>query len=392
MRHWKKTSLSVCAAFFTILALLSFLIPDDELEEETAEDCCRRRRSRHLSVLGPTFLVTLILSAPDDREGRDAIRKTWFNFLPSDCRAYFAIGTRGMAQLNLDSIYSEMANHPDIMLLPDIADTYNSLTDKLIAAFTWLFDNVEFSYILKTDLDTFARVQVIAEELHGRMSEELPLYWGFFDGRARVKNSGRWAELSWNLCDRYLPHARGGGYVLSASIVEYVANNAALLRRFSSEDVSIGVWTAALNIERRHDPRFDTEHVSRGCHNSYIVTHKQDADALHALYKNLLETGRLCGEREYRHRLSYVYDWSVPPSICCFRNDTSIPWASVNLVINLLYCYMRRRRLCLSVCSVFLLVSLFICLLDHPESYEPILMRSCEWAGKRVGNGHGACD
>jgi len=327
MRTWKKATLSVCAAFFMVLAMLSFLVPDDdEREEETAEDCCRRRRSRHQSILGPTFLITLILSAPDDRDSRDAVRQTWFKFLPSDCRAYFAVGTRGMSKSKLDVLSSEMIDHSDMLLLPDIADTYNSLTDKLIAAFVWLIDNVEFSYIFKADLDTFARVQVIAEELRGRRSDEQPLYWGFFDGRARVKNTGRWAEFSWTLCDRYLPHARGGGYVLSASIVDFVANNAAILRRFSSEDISVGVWTAPLVIERRHDPRFDTEHVSRGCHDSYIVTHKQDSAAVRTLYKNLLETGRLCGNNgQYRRRLSYTYNWSVPPSLCCIRNDTSIP-------------------------------------------------------------------
>jgi len=327
MRRWKKTTLSACAAFFTILALLTFLVPDaDELDEETAENCCRRRRSRHQSVLGPTLLVTLILSAPDNRDGRDVVRQTWFHFLPSDCRAFFAIGTQGLLQSRLDALYSEMTDHSDILLLPGIADTYTSLTDKLIAAFTWLIDNVEFSYVFKADLDTFARVQVIAEELRRDKSEELPLYWGFFNGRARVKRTGRWAELTWNLCDRYLPYARGGGYVLSASIVDFVANNAAMLQRFSSEDVSVGVWTAPLNVERRHDPRFDTEHVSRGCHNSYIVTHKQDPTALRTLYKNLLDTGRLCGKNgQYRRRLSYIYDWSVAPSLCCVRNDTSIP-------------------------------------------------------------------
>jgi len=320
-------TLMICVTFFMILALLSLLVPDiHEREEEMAEDCCRRRRQRHQSVLGPTFLVVLILSAPDSRDSRDAVRQTWFSFLPTDSRAYFAIGTRDLLQSQLDVLNSELSDHPDLLLLPDVADTYNALTDKLIAAFTWLIDNVEFSYVFKADSDTFALIHVIAEELHKRQSEQLPLYWGFFDGRARVKNTGRWAELSWNLCDRYLPHARGGGYILSEKIVEFVANSAAVLRRFSSEDVSVGVWTAPLSIDRQHDPRFDTEHISRGCHDSYIVTHKHDPSSLRALYKNLLDTGKLCGhDGQHRHRLSYIYDWSVPPSLCCVRNDTSIP-------------------------------------------------------------------
>ena len=329
MRKWKKTTLLVCVAFFLVLALLMLLIPDDDddgLQEETAEDCCRRRRSRYRSALSPTFLIILILSDPNSRSGRDAVRQTWLKFLPSDCRAYFAIGTRGMSYSKLEALYSERAEHADLLLLRSVTDAYDSLADKLVAAFAWLFDNIEFSYVLKADLDTFVRIQLITEELRRRNSDDRPLYWGFFDGRARVKHSGRWAESSWILCDRYLPHARGGGYVLSTAIVEFVASSAAVLRRFSSEDVSVGAWTAPLDIERRHDPRFDTEHVSRGCQDSYIVTHKQDPSALRTLYTNLLDTGRLCGHSgQFRKRWSYIYNWSVPPSLCCVRNDTSIP-------------------------------------------------------------------
>jgi len=272
------------------------------------------------------FLIVLTLSAPDDLESRDAIRQTWFNFLPSDCRAYFVIGTQGLSPSKLDVLNAEMTEHFDLILLPDIIDSYSSLSDKLVAAFMWLIKNVEFSYVFKADVDTFARVQLITAELHMRKSTERPVYWGFFDGRARVKRTGRWAEKSWTVCDRYLPHARGGGYILSFQIVDYIVKNAAVLQRFNSEDVSVGVWTAPLNIDRWHDPRFDTEHVSRGCHDSYIVTHKHNPAALRTLYKNLLDTGRLCGRMgQFRLRLSYNYDWSVLPSRCCFRNDTSVP-------------------------------------------------------------------
>ena len=327
MRRWKKTAALVCVTFFAVLVLLELFSPsDEEREEEVSEDCCRRRRSRHQSALGPPFLVVLILSAPGERPGRDAVRQSWLKFLPGDCAAYFAVGTRGLPQSAFELLQSEMASHRDLLLLHNITDSYETLTEKLIAAFTWLIDNVQFSYVLKADLDTFALVNEIADELHRRRFGELPLYWGFFDGRAQVKRAGRWVESSWNLCDRYLPHARGGGYVLSAEIVDFVANNAAVLRRFASEDVSVGVWTAPLEIERRHDPRFDTEHVSRGCHNAYVVTHKQNSSAQHRLYRNLLTTGRLCGTNgEFRHRLSYVYDWSVPPTQCCVRNDSKIP-------------------------------------------------------------------
>jgi galactosylxylosylprotein 3-beta-galactosyltransferase len=56
------------------------------------------------------------------------------------------------------------------------------------------------------------------------------LYWGYFDGRARAFSKGKWQEKDWFLCDTYLPYALGGGYVISESIVSFLAKNADFLR------------------------------------------------------------------------------------------------------------------------------------------------------------------
>ncbi len=85
------------------------------------------------------------------------------------------------------------------------------------------------------------------------------------------------------LCDRYLPYALGGGYVLSHDLVAYIAATADMFSFYNSEvsdllffassiphhreslpfpllqDVSVGTWLAPLNITRQHDIRFDTE-------------------------------------------------------------------------------------------------------------------------------------
>ncbi len=56
------------------------------------------------------------------------------------------------------------------------------------------------------------------DELHNTNYEN-SLYWGFFDGRAPVQKSGKWAESNYVLCDTYVPYALGGGYVLSHDLV-----------------------------------------------------------------------------------------------------------------------------------------------------------------------------
>ena len=52
------------------------------------------------------------------------------------------------------------------------------------------------------------------------------------------------------LCDRYIPYALGGGYVLSANLVGFLADNAAALRPYRAEDASVGTWLAPLKIHR----------------------------------------------------------------------------------------------------------------------------------------------
>ncbi|MGH0190481.1 UNVERIFIED_CONTAM: hypothetical protein FKN15_046848, partial [Acipenser sinensis] len=93
------------------------------------------------------------------------------------------------------------------------------------------------------------------------------------------------------------------------------------VRKFwQSEDVSLGAWLGPVDVKRIHDPRFDTEFKSRGCNNKYIVTHKQSIEDMLEKHQTLIREGKLCKE-EVKLRLSYIYDWNVPPSQCCQRKD-----------------------------------------------------------------------
>lgn len=269
------------------------------------------------------FLVILLLVGPKQYEERKTIRQTWLSQTRKDVLNYFVIGTENLAAADRQSLEVENREHRDLLFLPTFQDSYHALTKKLLEAYKWLDANVDFQFVFKGDDDTFVRMDAMLQELRQKLSRRL--YWGFFDGRARVKrHSKKWAEHNWVLCDRYLPHALGGGYVLSSDLVHFVAMNSELLTLYNSEDVSVGTWLAPLDIQRVHDPRFDTEYKSRGCFNEYIVTHKQDGQMMHEKHKQLQRTGRLCAS-EYRTYLSYKYNWQVLPSMCCVRNDSSVP-------------------------------------------------------------------
>ncbi|XP_066528332.1 beta-1,3-galactosyltransferase 6 [Hoplias malabaricus] len=271
-------------------------------------------RAKELSA----FLVILITTGPKYTERRSIIRSTWLAKMDTDVLPLFVIGTEGLSAEDMQNLSTEQLRHHDLLLLPDLRDSYENLTRKLIHMYSWLDQKVDFKFVLKADDDTFARVDILKEELKAK--EPSRLYWGFFSGRGRVKAAGKWKESAWELCDFYLPYALGGGYVLSGDLVHYIHLNAAFLKIWQSEDVSLGAWLAPVDVKRLHDPRFDTEYKSRGCSNKYLVTHKQSLEDMLEKHQTLQRDGHLCKE-EVKLRLSYIYDWSVPPSQCCQRKD-----------------------------------------------------------------------
>ncbi|XP_046556658.1 LOW QUALITY PROTEIN: beta-1,3-galactosyltransferase 6-like [Haliotis rubra] len=253
---------------------------------------------------------------------RHAIRETWLHDLPKDVAAYFVIGTKQLSKDVEDRLMRENMLRKDLLLLKYHEESYLALSKKLLTSLEWIHEHVDFKFLLKVDDDSFVRLDALLKEL--KFKDEEKLYWGFFDGRAHVKQRGKWKEQEWVLCDRYLPYALGGGYVVSSDLVHFVASNANYLKTFISEDVSLGVWLAPVNVNRLHDPRFDTEYRSRGCRNLYLVTHKKSILQMRDLHQTLQTTGHLC-RSEIQSYKSYMYNWNVPPTLCCIRNDTSIP-------------------------------------------------------------------
>lgn len=268
------------------------------------------------------FLIVLVMSGPKDRKYRNLIRETWLKNVPDDILARFVIATGNLTNETKDDILKENLLQQDLILLPEIIDTYKNLTLKVLEGFTWIDNNIDYKFVLKTDQDTYVRLNIIEKEL--RSSGKRRLYWGFFDGRAHVKKQGKWQEKEFVLCDRYLPYAVGGGYVLSSDLIHFIATNRNLLQLFRSEDVSVGVWLAPLSINRVHDPRFDTEFISRGCNNVYLVTHKQSMQDIQEKHDYILKTGHLC-RQQFKKRPSYIYNWDVLPTQCCERKNHSIP-------------------------------------------------------------------
>ncbi|XP_013393982.1 beta-1,3-galactosyltransferase 6 [Lingula anatina] len=312
--------------FFSGLLYMSFCGMPAERSAQSPALGEKNQNSKHVEMhnkMLSAFMVVAILTGRQNRERRDMIRQTWLSNVTKDIVPYFVIGTKDLTPEEMSHLKLENKKTNDLLLLPDVHDAYEKLADKVLQMYIWLDANVHFHYIFKGDDDTFARVDVIAEELKRKKQQRL--YWGFFSGRAHVYRRGKWAEKEWVLCDRYLPYALGGGYILSSDLIHYIANSANYLQKFKSEDVSVGAWLAPVELNRVHDTRFDTEYKSRGCSNKYIVTHKQTTELMKQKFASIQMSGRLC-KKEVKLRNSYEYDWEALPSQCCTRtNNTNIP-------------------------------------------------------------------
>lgn len=272
-----------------------------------------------------TFLTVLIITGPNYYESRDTIRDTWLQLAAKlDICWFFVIGTKSLDDAAKALLHSEQSEKQDLLLLPNIEDSYLSLPMKLLHSLAWVEKNVATKFVLKVDDDSFVRLDALVKELQEKYVNDTRLYWGFFDGRATPKRRGKWNEDNWFMCDRYLPYALGGGYVIGADLAYFVGKNVQYLQCYNSEDVSLGAWLAPVMATRVHDPRFDTEYKSRGCFNAYVITHKQSSAEMREKYHELKTKNRLCS-KQYRTRYSYVYNWNVAPSQCCYRNNTKVP-------------------------------------------------------------------
>lgn len=327
------------------------------------------------------FLVILILSAPNNIKQRDSIRNTWlkinFDNLDIDLSYnrmtkynengfmiqdsvedqitelerfknklmrrrenrnswsnlrvlhYFAISTEALPNHENTNLLEEMRIHKDLILFSDLHDSYANLTKKILRSIVVFDGMTSFKYLLKVDDDTYVKLDLLMEELvtydqslmkqsTSPASPRPELYWGYFNGRAKIHRSGRWKETDFKLSEQYLPYALGGGYAISREIVRLLAANAQYLSTFVSEDVSMGVWLSSYrHIYRKHDVRFDTAYMPRKCQRHHILLHKRSVSNMYDIHKGLLCTFDHANDTSIRRPKEYFYDFDRSPNNCC---------------------------------------------------------------------------
>lgn len=257
---------------FCLGCMLSFSLVSME------KPCVLEKEDREFNIMQNSKLknpelIILVLSGPKNLERRTAARQSWLelgrraaNGNSYNFKHYFVIGSLGLTSDEILHLGAEQSEFADILILP-MHDSYEKLAEKVLKAFQWLTEQLkyglDYKYTLKCDDDTFVNVPSLldaARDLEktletssfhtppenfnsfittnvqsndkssGVLLANMSWYWGYFNGNAHVKGAGKWKESDWIACDKYVPYALGGGYVLSKSLVSYIANSAPHLR------------------------------------------------------------------------------------------------------------------------------------------------------------------
>ncbi|XP_078484112.1 UDP-GalNAc:beta-1,3-N-acetylgalactosaminyltransferase 2 [Ciona intestinalis] len=163
----------------------------------------------------------------------------------------------------------EVSLHKDVLLVPNVktkptlplTDVYRNLPLKLLAFFKWTTENVHCEFVGKIDDDSFVDINNILQVIK-RSGVKENSWFGSFRGDIPVARWGKWAELAYT-ANIYPAFAYGGGYVITSDIALWLATNAQMLHPYQGEDVSMGIWLAALKPELLPDKMW---FVNAACH------------------------------------------------------------------------------------------------------------------------------
>ncbi|XP_047376559.1 UDP-GalNAc:beta-1,3-N-acetylgalactosaminyltransferase 2 isoform X3 [Sciurus carolinensis] len=149
-----------------------------------------------------------------------------------------------------DALLTEESSvHGDIVFV-DVVDTYRNVPAKLLNFYRWTVETTSFNLLLKTDDDCYIDLEAVFKRITQKNLEGPNFWWGNFRLNWAVDRTGKWQELEYP-SPAYPAFACGSGYVVSKDVVDWLASNSGRLKTYQGEDVSMGIWMAAIG-PRRH--------------------------------------------------------------------------------------------------------------------------------------------
>ncbi|XP_044070478.1 UDP-GalNAc:beta-1,3-N-acetylgalactosaminyltransferase 2 isoform X1 [Siniperca chuatsi] len=188
------------------------------------------------------------------------------------------------------ALQQESLRHGD-MVFVDVVDTYRNVPSKLLQFYKWSVGNADFNLLLKTDDDCYINVDSVLMKIDHKGLKRSNLWWGNFRQSWAVDRIGKWQELEY-ASPAYPAFACGSGYVVSRDLVQWLASNADKLKAYQGEDVSMGIWMAAVGPQKYQDPGWLCE---KECYLDMLSSPQHTAEELHILWDRKRACGDPCG-------------------------------------------------------------------------------------------------
>ncbi|KAH9296004.1 hypothetical protein KI387_039592, partial [Taxus chinensis] len=216
-----------------------------------------------------------VFSTGNNFNRRMAIRRSWMQYeviRSGGVAVRFFVGMDKNKRVN-EELWKEARTYGDIQLVPFV-DYYNLITLKTIAICTYGTKVVSAQYIMKTDDDTFVRVDAVLSALNKTDTRKGLLYGLIsFDSHPHRSQDSKWyiSQEEWRQ-DSYPPWAHGPGYIISEDTARFVirGHQEKRLKLFKLEDVAMGIWIeeykkSGQKIHYINDDRF----FNMGCERDY---------------------------------------------------------------------------------------------------------------------------
>lgn len=188
------------------------------------------------------------------------------------------------------ALQEESLRHGD-MVFVDVVDTYRNVPSKLLQFYKWSVENADFNLLLKTDDDCYIDVDSVLMKIDQKGLKRSNFWWGNFRQSWAVDRIGKWQELEY-ASPAYPAFACGSGYVVSRDLVQWLADNAEKLKAYQGEDVSMGIWMAAVGPQKYQDAGWLCE---KECYLDMLSSPQHTAQELRALWDRKMMCGDPCG-------------------------------------------------------------------------------------------------
>ncbi|PKA50714.1 Beta-1,3-galactosyltransferase 15 [Apostasia shenzhenica] len=287
---------------FKLLSVLASGLPTSEDSEHVTD--LELLKSSPLPIQKAVGLFVGVFSTANNFKRRMAVRRTWMQYdavRSGSVAVRFFVGLHKNQLVN-EELWHEANTYGDIQLMPFV-DYYNLITWKSVAICIYGTNIVSAKYVMKTDDDSFVRIDEVLSSLNRTNVTQGLLYGKISDDDQPNRNTdSKWyiSPEEWP-ADKYPPWAHGPGYVVSRDIAKsiYKQHKKGRLKMFKLEDVAMGIWIDSMRKRGMTVKYVKEDRINiGGCEANYLVAHYQQPREMLCLWQKLLQTKRAlcCGE------------------------------------------------------------------------------------------------